>query len=82
LNDALKKLLEAVGIAPEKAVAELKEIIVKFPEGSEREAAIEALIAGYAVPALADLPNTLSGIAKDIATGTTGVDPEAWAGSV
>lgn len=82
MNDALKKLLEAVGVAPEKATAELKEIALKYPEGAERAAAIEALIAGYAVPALADLPNTIKGIAQDISSGMTGVDPDAWAGSV
>lgn len=82
MNDALKKLLEAVGVAPEKAIAELKELAAKYPEGAEREAAIEALITSYAVPALEGLPNTVAGIAKDISSGMTGVDPDAWAGSI
>lgn len=81
MNEALRKLLEAVGVAPDGAIAELREIAVKFPEGAERVAAIEELLKSYAVPALADLPNTVAGIAKDIGTQMTGVDPGAWSGS-
>ena len=83
MEDALKKLLEALGIPQEKAVAALKELAIKHPDEAERAQAIEDLIREYATPALdpAALKATVAGIAADISSGQTGFDPDAWAGS-
>ena len=83
MNEILRKIVELLGIPQEKALAELKALAVKYPDQAERAQAIEDYIRSYATPALdpVALQATLAGIAKDIASGQTGVDPDAWAGS-
>jgi len=84
LDEGLAKVLLAVGISKEEALSIIRETAVKYPESAQRAAALEALITQYVTPALdpASLKATLAGIAKDIAGGMTGVDPNAWSTSV
>lgn len=84
MNEILRKMIEVLGISQEKAIAELKDFAAKHPDEAERAAAIEAFIRANASPAIdpATLAATIAGIAKDVASGQTGIDPDAWAGSV
>jgi hypothetical protein len=81
VNEYLKKLMELLGLPQEEATAKLRELMITHPDEAERLAAIETLIRSYATPAIEALPNTVAGLIRDIATGQTGVDPDAWAGS-
>jgi hypothetical protein len=82
MNELERKVLEAFGIDVEQAKEKLRDIMVIYPEGAERLAVVEDFIRAYATPeAIAAIPGTLAGIAKDVATGMTGRDPNAWAGS-
>lgn len=81
--DFLQRLLEALGAVDEDAAAALVEAAKQYPEGADRIAAVEGLLRA-AAPDLdpAHWPATLAGIARDIATGKAGVDPDAWATGV
>ena len=82
MNELVQQLVEALGIDVAQAGEELKEYQARYPDQAERIAAVEAFIRAHATPeVIAALPATVAGIAKDIATGQTGVDPGAWAGS-
>lgn len=83
--DALLKILESIGIAKEKAVEIVKDVKARNPDTAGQAADwIEAAVREHADPAL-DLTNlkaTLTGIGKDLWSGSTGVDSEAWLGGV
>ncbi|HKQ59270.1 MAG TPA: hypothetical protein VJY35_15515 [Candidatus Eisenbacteria bacterium] len=83
MNDALKKVLEALGIADDGLIDEIKERAAGLPV-EERVAAIEALIREKVSPEIdpAKLAATITGIARDVMTGVTEIDPDAWAGGV
>ena len=81
MNELERKILEAFGIDVEGSAEKLKELMVKYPDQAERLAAVEDFIRAHASPeAIASIPETLAGIIKDVATGMTGRDPDAWAG--
>lgn len=83
--DALLKILESIGIAKEKAIEIAKDVAARNPDNAGQAAEwIEARIREYADPALdlTHLKETLLGIGKDIWSGSTTVDPDAWLGSV
>lgn len=83
--NALLKVLEAIGIAKEKAVEIAKDVAARNPDTAGQAAEwIEAAVREHADPALdlSNLKETIAGIGKDLWSGSTGVDPEAWLGGV
>ena len=80
MNDLVRKIMEAFGIDVEQATAELKDYEARYPNEADRIAAVEEYIRTHATAeAIASIPATVAGIAKDVGTGRTGVDPQAWA---
>ena len=84
LNDFFVKLLSGWGIAVDAALAEAERIKGQFPDLAPRIDAFEAWLREKAGPALdpVKMAGTLRGVATDIMSGVSGVDPGAWRGSV
>jgi hypothetical protein len=86
----LTKILGGLNLPglPEKVLAKLAEIQREFPDIKVQIDKLAEFIAAEVAPALADATNpgqilaTIYGIARDLVTGTTGVDPGAWQDSV
>jgi hypothetical protein len=85
IKDLLLKLLGPFGLGylVDELVAFLAGIAGQYPDTAAYEAAIVAWLKEKLGPVM-DVEaclNTLKGIALDIASGMTGVDPGAWKGS-
>jgi len=84
IDETLKRILAELGIAEAAAIAKLEEVIKNYPDIAGQVGALRDLLLSLASGTLdpAKIRNTLEGVAKDLLTGRTGVDPGAWTGSV
>jgi hypothetical protein len=86
LKDLADKLLGGFGIGGlvDKVLARLAELRTEYPDIAKQIDELEAFLVNEVRPYLdvTQMTATLRGIATDLATGQTGVDKDAWSGSV
>jgi hypothetical protein len=84
IGDVLAKILTGWGLNLAAVLAEAERIKAQFPDLAARIEALEAWLRTQVSPNLdpATIANTIRGIAADIVSGMSGVDSDAWRGSV
>ena len=81
IDGAIAKILEGWGLVLTDVLAELARVKASFPDLNDRISAFEQWLISK-VPNAEKLKNTLRGIAADLVSGASGVDADAWRGSV
>ena len=81
INDLLAKILSGWGLDLSKVLAQAEAVKAKYPDLTDRINAFEAWLSAQ-VPDSVSVANTIKGIAADIISGASGVDPKAWRASV
>jgi hypothetical protein len=84
VSEVLAKILQGWHLNLEAVLAEADRIKAQYPDLTDRINAFEDWLIAQVKPHLdpAKIANTLRGVAADIMSGMSGVDHDAWRGSV